>query len=193
MRGALRYRGAVAREYEAKRRDDAKWAKEATQVVEHAMDLPAGSTALDCPVGTGRFLPALRALDLEPVGVDISPDMLAEARAKDPEVRLIEGSVFSLPLPDHSVAAAYCVRLLNWLEPQEVAFALRELARVSSGDVVVTVRLGDEARKRRGGLWLHSAQEFRRDAMDAGLRIRTARTLLTRPPGVYRFVVLAPC
>ena len=56
-----------------------------------------GTTALDFGCGTGRSTRFLRALGFEPVGVDISDEMLAKARAADPlgDYRLIPGDDMS--------------------------------------------------------------------------------------------------
>ena len=44
--------------------------------------VPAGGTVLDAPCGTGRYFPMVAAAGLRVAGVDQSPGMLAQARAR---------------------------------------------------------------------------------------------------------------
>ena len=64
-----------------------------------------GTAALDFGCGTGRSTRFLRGLGFEPVGVDLSEEMLAKARAVDPQgdYRLIPGDDMSA-LPAASFA-----------------------------------------------------------------------------------------
>jgi len=57
---------------------------------------PAWSVA-DFACGTGRVLEFLGRYFPEPVGIDISPDMLALARARCPRARLVLGDVSTTP------------------------------------------------------------------------------------------------
>ena len=64
--GPRKYHGAVAQGYDAKRESSPKWQVE-QQIVEGMLDgLLEGDWVLDCPVGTGRFIPLLR--EEEPPG-----------------------------------------------------------------------------------------------------------------------------
>ena len=55
--GAEKYVGQVAQGYDAKREQSPKWQIEQRVIEDMLSDLPAESVVLDCPVGTGRFLP----------------------------------------------------------------------------------------------------------------------------------------
>jgi SAM-dependent methyltransferase len=90
-------------------------------------DLPPGRI-LDAACGTGRHSVWLAAQGHEVVGVDLSPDMLAKARAKLPPARFELGDLAALPLPDGSVDAAVCALALVHLP--DLGPALAELARV---------------------------------------------------------------
>lgn len=68
-----------------------------------AVDVPAGSTIVDCPCGAG---PAMRAIPAEVsyVGVDLSPSMLRRARERAAargltKAELIEADAAAIPLP----------------------------------------------------------------------------------------------
>jgi len=87
-------------------------------------------TVLDVATGTGavaRELVAQKGCDV--VGLDQSPEMLAEARRRLPAgVKLIEGRAEDLPFPDATFDALTFTYLLRYVA--DPAATLRELARV---------------------------------------------------------------
>jgi ubiquinone/menaquinone biosynthesis C-methylase UbiE len=89
-------------------------------------------------------------------GLDVSPDMLAEARRKDPGMTLLLGSIVALPFPALHFGTAVCTRLLNWLRPPDMIRAIRELLRVAR-EVVCSIRLGLE---REWGTYTHDRATF---------------------------------
>lgn len=142
------YEGAFARSYESDRAIDAKWQRE-EEIVEDFLDrmTEPSMTVLDVPVGTGRFLPAYAKRGLKVIGVDVSGDMLAEARRRVVEetlafddIRLEIGNVTDLDLDTAHVDVAICIRLLNLIGMATMQSALVELRRVSSGQVIVGIR-----------------------------------------------------
>jgi demethylmenaquinone methyltransferase / 2-methoxy-6-polyprenyl-1,4-benzoquinol methylase len=94
------------------------------------VDVAARATVLDVATGTGAV--ARELLDqtgCTVVGVDQSPEMLAEARRRLPAgVTLIEGSAEKLPFPDNAFDALTFTYLLRYVD--DPAAVLRELARV---------------------------------------------------------------
>lgn len=100
---------------------------------------PAGSACLlDAPCGAGRLLPALAARG-RVVGLDVSPAMLAGARATRAAELLVAGDLAALPFDEQSFDAVVCCRLLHHLERDEdLACIARELVRVSRALVLVT-------------------------------------------------------
>lgn len=94
------------------------------------VDLAGVQTLLDVATGTGLVLRALRDAAGEPVrmiGVDVSPGMLAVARAALPEVELVEADARRLPLADCSVDLITCVTGLHLIP--DTAAVLAEWAR----------------------------------------------------------------
>ena len=89
-----------------------------------------GDTVLDVATGTGAVARELLAQkNCTVVGLDQSPEMLAEARRRLPaNVRLIEGTADALPFPAGSFDALTFTYLLRYV-PDPPA-TLRELARV---------------------------------------------------------------
>jgi SAM-dependent methyltransferase len=89
--------------------------------------LPCG-TALDAACGTGRHAEHLAALGHTVIGVDISPEMLAVARAKIPDAEFREGDLHQLPVPDQHAGVVVCALALTHVP--ELAPVLAEFVRV---------------------------------------------------------------
>src|SRR4029453_7868966 len=86
-----------------------------TDVVRRMIDdLPRGD-ALDAACGTGRHARYLRDRGHRVTGVDLSPEMLAVARAALPDVELREGALTALPFADHTFDLAVCALALTHL------------------------------------------------------------------------------
>ncbi|XUL90433.1 class I SAM-dependent DNA methyltransferase [Streptomyces galilaeus] len=82
-------------------------------VVRRILDgLPVG-TALDAACGTGRHTAHLHELGHRVIGVDASPDMLARARERLPDVDFHEADLHRLPLPDGAVDTVVCALALT--------------------------------------------------------------------------------
>ena len=97
-------------------------------VVQRILDgLPVG-TALDAACGTGRHTAHLHRLGHRVIGVDASPDMLARARKRLPDVDLREADLHRLPLPDDAVDTVVCALALTHVP--DLAAVLAEFARV---------------------------------------------------------------
>jgi ubiquinone/menaquinone biosynthesis C-methylase UbiE len=97
-------------------------------VVRRILDgLPIG-TALDAACGTGRHTAYLHQLGHHVIGVDASREMLAQARARLPEVDFHEADLHRLPMPDDSVDAVVCALALTHVP--DLAPVLAEFARV---------------------------------------------------------------
>src|ERR671931_1602055 len=89
-----------------------------------------GDTVLDVATGTGAVAAELiRQKGCTVVGLDQSPEMLAEAGARlGPDVRLVEGTAERLPFDDASFDALSFTYLLRYVS--DPAATLAELARV---------------------------------------------------------------
>jgi demethylmenaquinone methyltransferase/2-methoxy-6-polyprenyl-1,4-benzoquinol methylase len=89
-----------------------------------------GDQVLDVATGTGAVARELLARKgCTVVGLDQSPEMLAEARRRLPaNVKLVEGSAEALPFADESFDALTFTYLLRYVS--DPAATLRELARV---------------------------------------------------------------
>lgn len=138
---AARYLGKDAVNYEAKRMSKDKWKGEDRKVKEYLWDFPEGTSILDIPCGTGRFFPFYRKKQFKVLGLDISPDMVAEAqkRARD-SIAVKVGDIFNIGL-FKEFGIIVCIRFLNLIEPEDFKHALAEMQRASRSRVIFTLRV----------------------------------------------------
>ena len=94
------------------------------------IDAGPRDTVLDVATGTGAVARELLARKrCTVVGIDQSPEMLAEARRRLPEsVTLLQGRAEELPFPDHAFDGLTFTYLLRYVE--DPGAVLRELVRV---------------------------------------------------------------
>ncbi len=81
---------------------------------------------LEVGCGTGMILKEIDRVATRAVGIDSSPGMLEQARARGLDV--VEGSATDLPFEDESFDAVYSFKVLAHVE--EIETAMREVARV---------------------------------------------------------------
>ena len=113
-----------------------------------------GDTVLDVATGTGAVAAELiRRKCCTVVGLDQSPDMLAEARRRlPPGVELVEGDADHLPFPDGSFAALTFTYLMRYVD--DPAETLRELARVvRPGGTIAGLEFGVPPSPTARALW----------------------------------------
>ena len=100
-------------------------------------------TVLDVATGTGAVARELiRQKGCRVVGVDVTPEMLAEARRRlGPEVRLVEATAERLPFADESFDGLTFTYLLRYVA--DPAATLQELARVvRPGGTIASLEFG---------------------------------------------------
>lgn len=147
-----KYHGKMAEGYEEKRTKQGRWALENSAVEKLLSVLAPVASVLDCPVGTGRFVPLYAKLSISTViGIDASTTMLALARKKvTPRMRqhatveMMEGNAAALDASDKLVDAVVCIRFLDLIDEDAMRKVVGELCRVARKAVILTIRLGDE-------------------------------------------------
>ncbi|MGW5449072.1 class I SAM-dependent methyltransferase [Streptomyces asiaticus] len=90
-------------------------------VAEHAQ------TVVDLGAGTGKLTRALRAPGREVIAVEPSVGMREKFSKVLPDMRVVEGTGESIPLPDSSVDTLVCAQAWHWVDPER---AVPEAARV---------------------------------------------------------------
>jgi ubiquinone/menaquinone biosynthesis C-methylase UbiE len=93
-----------------------------------AADLSAGKEVLEIGCGTGMGLAYLVHRAKRAVGMDISSDLLQEARSHLPDVELREGDASALPFVDGSFDVVLMLEMLYYLP--DVDRALEECRRI---------------------------------------------------------------
>jgi ubiquinone/menaquinone biosynthesis C-methylase UbiE len=93
----------------------------------NAIDL-RGKVVVDIGCGDGAFVRALAGAGADALGIEVSEDAVARARANDPDHRYELGGAERLPLADQSVDVATLMRSLHHVPDPSSAFP--ELQRV---------------------------------------------------------------
>jgi SAM-dependent methyltransferase len=157
--------------------------------------LPPGGAVVDVGCGTGRAFPALRGAVGDGgtvIGIDLTPQMLAEAhrRGRDRFASLVLADARRLPLADAGVDAVFAAGLVTHLP--DAGTGLRELARVTrpGGRLVLFHPSGRAALAARHRRPLRpdeplSEAELRRSTAHAGWR------LIRYDDAPHRFLALA--
>ncbi len=139
-----RYYGNRVTIYDDIRAPTSLWPNEQAAMRKILGQLEPGSTIIDLPVGTGRYLEFYRDLGLRPMGVDVSVDMLEKTRARAREVGLsvplARSDIRSTPFPDQAVDVVVCTRFMNWIKADGVYACLAELRRIARKRVVFSLR-----------------------------------------------------
>lgn len=155
-----------------------------------------GGVAVDVGCGTGRALPALRAAvgpDGTVIGLELTPQMLAQARAKgwaESGDLLVLADARRLPFAAASVDALFAAGLVNHLPDPAAGFA--EFARVTrpGGLLILFHPVGRATLAARHGRAISPEETL----SSGPLRRETAATgwrLLTYDDGPDRFLAVA--
>jgi ubiquinone/menaquinone biosynthesis C-methylase UbiE len=149
-RGAVRRAyDAVAAGYAETYRDELARIPFDRRVVDAAFaGAPPGGRVADVGCGPSQVALHLRAAGLMPVGLDLTPAMLREARRQAPDLALAVADVLRLPLRHGSCAGALSRFVFHHLPRQAVPAALAEMRRVVApgGAVLVGVQGGEGER-----------------------------------------------
>ena len=144
-RTAKKYIGAMASNYEAKRKKQLRWHHENKILTEMLGAIAhADQTVLDVPVGTGRFLPLYAKHKLKGWGLDTSEEMLAQARKKSgaKNLKLSVGNVLTDDLPKAHIAIS--VRFLDLIDEPAMLIAMDKLMAATNKYILLTIRFGDQ-------------------------------------------------
>jgi len=140
-----KYHGRKAETYDEIRVKQARWTLEQNVIAKWLAEL-CPTHVLDCPVGTGRYIPVYRELKIGGVGIDISTEMLDLAKKKNrgQVLHLERGTAISTGYGDRAFDCVLCVRFLDLIDETAMRQVVTELARVSWRWIICTIRLGQE-------------------------------------------------
>ncbi|MBO1331211.1 class I SAM-dependent methyltransferase [Streptomyces sp. VRA16 Mangrove soil] len=140
----------------------------------------AGPVA-DLGCGPGHVTAHLRGLGLDAFGVDLSPQMIAQARAAHPDLRFEEGSMTALDLADGSLAGAVAWYSTVHTPPEVLPVLFAEIHRVLApgGRALIAFKVGDRIRHLDHGyghdldldVYWRSADEVAQKLAAAGLPV----------------------
>jgi ubiquinone/menaquinone biosynthesis C-methylase UbiE len=140
--GYYKYDNLVSTNYDESRQSERHWIEE-NKFIEDYINKQQINNLLEIPVGTGRFLQYYTKNIISVTGIDVSEDMLNEARKKLSSLRpqcsvsLEQGDIFNLRFQDNNFDTTIVFRLFHLMPEESVAQAVKELCRVTSRDIVV--------------------------------------------------------
>lgn len=111
-----------------------------------AADVRGQGTVVDLGCGPGQIAAHLASRGVDVQGIDLSPGMVAAARAAVPGVPFSVGDMLALAAPDGAWAGVAAFYAIVHLELAEVAVAARELRRVlrPGGRLLLSFHAGDQ-------------------------------------------------
>lgn len=106
----------------------------------------AGGLVLDLGCGPGHTTAHLASLGLRPIGIDLSPGMIAKATSLFPNVEFTVGDFFQLRDPDSSVNGILAFYCIVHLSADELEAAFTEMLRVlrSGGVLLLSFHIGSD-------------------------------------------------
>lgn len=136
---------AVARNYAERFKDEMDDKPfDRDQLHRLAREVGALGPICDLGCGPGQIARYLNRNGIATLGVDLSPNMIAEARRLNPQIEFHEGDMLALPDATDSwggIAAFYCI---IHIPREHVVSALREMLRVlkPAGVLLITFHMG---------------------------------------------------
>jgi SAM-dependent methyltransferase len=162
------------------------WTEQRNFAASHGVTL-SGRTALDFGCGIGRMTCALTS-DYETVtGVDISAKMLEQA-ASHPKTQFIQAASYPLPFPDRSFDLVHSSLVVQHISHPHSLEYLREFFRLSRGQILFDVPVGERGQVVDQGMYTVSAADVRECGETANFELAGSVHLRREPYEHVRFL-----
>lgn len=138
------YSGNNAKEYDAKRKSD-KWKAESKFVEDFLTFHSEVKTVIDAPLGTNRFARKFAELGhIQRVyGLELSDDMLNEAKSDDAGGKLDFVQCDLLEEFPHTADAVLMIRMLNLLNQEKALIMFENALKAATQYVLISLRIGN--------------------------------------------------
>jgi SAM-dependent methyltransferase len=112
-------------------------------------ELAGDGIVADVGCGPGHVTAFLAQLGVATAGIDLSPQMVAVARKRNPDLTFAVGSLLALPAADGAWSGAVCAYAIIHLEEHQRPVAFRELARAirREGWLLLSFHISGEGRQ----------------------------------------------
>lgn len=156
----------------------------------------------DLGCGAGQVAHYLHTHGQEVLGVDLSPEMLAQARRRNPDVEFIEADMRHLPVTDAAWGGVVAFCSLVHLARSDVPLVLLEIRRVlqAGGLLLLSFHVG-QGTHHSTNWWgilptsldytYFSLEEMQGLLREAGFRLEDTRAVPTHPTACLRGYILA--
>ncbi len=112
-----------------------------------AADVGGAGPVYDLGCGSGGHTTAfLHARGVDVRGMDLSPEAVAEAARRHPQIRFQTGDMLALPLPEGAAAGIVAFYAIVHFGPEQLRTAMAEMGRVlrPGAPLLVSFHVGDE-------------------------------------------------
>ncbi len=99
--------------------------------------VPSGAGVVDVGCGTGRAVAELAERGLRPIGVDLSEQMVEQARRRWPGIDARVGDAYRLPIPDATLAGYRADKVFHELADADRALAEARRVLTAGGRIVL--------------------------------------------------------
>ena len=183
------YFGEKAQVYDRENEHTDKRYRERAAVREFLSRVPPVASVLDIPVGTGTFLSLYHELGIDFAGMDVSEEMLAQARAKAPEAPIANGDILSIRVCSRTFDAVVCIRLMALIDQDSMIKAVQEMGRVARDRIIISLYTGP-VQERHNRHFVHLESAFAEAALSRGF-VETAHRFVNDRG--YRVALLERC
>lgn len=106
----------------------------------------SGDVVCDVGCGPAHVARYLTQRSVKVIGIDLSPEMVAQARAVNPDLEIRHGDMLALDIPDEAWAGIVAFYSIIHIPRADVVRALRELGRClrPGGRLLMSFHIGDE-------------------------------------------------